>query len=213
MKYFIPLICVILLMPDVKAQRNIDIGLLGGMAYYMGEINPTRHFYSPSPSFGGFFRWNINKRFASRLSGYYLTLNGSDTDFPDRINPDRPDVTFSNSLIDFTGQVEFNFLPYTTGEGGFSKSFYIAGGIGYSSILNSSNSLVLPFGIGFKIDVSRRLSTGFEWSFRKTFVDDLDRVINPLDNTPVNNNDWYSIFGLFISYKFVKFAADCPVYK
>jgi hypothetical protein len=213
MKYYIPFILFILLISAANAQRQTDIGLLGGCAYYMGEINPTKQFYSPSTSFGGFFRLNVNKRFAGRLSGYYLTLKGSDQDFPDRLHPDRNDETFSNSLVDFSGQVEFNFLPYTTGEGKLLNSVYIAGGIGYSTILSGNNSLIIPFGLGFKIDISKRLSTGLEWSFRKTFIDNMDNVTNRLGHTLLNNNDWYSIFGLFISYKFVKFAADCPAYK
>ncbi len=213
MKHFISFALILLVLPVVKAQRQTDFGLLAGGAYYMGEINPTRQFYSPSPSFGGFFRWNINKRFAGRLSGYYLSLSGDDNDFPGRIDPGMDGMSFSNSLIDFTAQAEFNFVPYMTGEGRFLNSIYIAGGIGYSTILSGSNSLVIPFGLGFKIDLSERLSTGLEWSFRKTFVDDIDDFANPLENTLLNNNDWYSIFGLFISYKFVKFAADCPAYK
>jgi hypothetical protein len=213
MKYWTVFIISLIIFPTLNAQHQSDIGLLAGCAYYNGEINPTRPFYSPSPSFGGFFRVNINKRFAGRLSGYYLTLKGSDLDFPERFHPERRDVTFSNSLVDFTGQVEFNFLPYVTDEGKFLNSIYIAGGIGYSIMLKSTNSFVVPFGLGFKINLGDRLSTGLEWSFRKTFVDDIDTFPNRLGNTLLNNNDWYSVFGLFISYKFVKFAADCPVYK
>jgi hypothetical protein len=213
MKYLIVFLLFLILIPAAWSQRQTDIGLFGGCSYYMGEINPTKQFYKPSPSFGGFFRWNINKRFAGRLSGYYLTLKADPSDFPDRLYPYRPTESFSNSMMDFSAQVEFNFVPYITGEDQFLNSVYIAGGIGYAATLSSNNSLTIPFGVGFKINLTDRLSTGLEWSFRKTFVDDLDHVTNPLDNTLFNNNDWYSVLGLFISYKFVKFAADCPVYK
>ena len=114
MKHIILLSAFLLIIPAAKAQRYTDFGLLAGGAYYMGEINPTRQFYSIKPSLGGFFRWNINKRFAARLSGYYLTLTGSDLDFPDRIHPERPNTTFSNPLVDFSAQAEFYFLPYIT---------------------------------------------------------------------------------------------------
>ncbi len=202
-----------LLTPGIHAQRQTDYGLLGGVAYYNGEINPTRQFYSPSPAFGGFFRMNINKRYAVRISGVYAGLKGSDNDFPDRNLTDRSPVTFTNTVMDFCSQVEFNFMPYMTGEDRLVNSVYIAGGLGYALFLGSSNSLIIPFSIGFKINLTDRLSTGAEWSLRKTFVDDIDDVPNVLDHTLVNNNDWYSFIGLFISYKFVKFAADCPVYK
>jgi hypothetical protein len=38
-------------------------------------------------------------------------------------------------------------------------------------------------------------------------------VENQLGNTLLNNNDWYSFIGVFITYKFFKFAADCPAYN
>jgi len=180
---------------ESRAQRFTDYGLLGGVTYYNGEINPTRQFYSPSPAFGGFFRVNINKRYAIRISGLYGELKGSDT------------------VMDFCGQLEFNFMPYITGENHFLNSVYVAGGLGCALFLGSSNSLTIPFGVGFKINLTKRLSTGAEWSFRKTFINDIDNIPNLLDHTLVNNNDWYSFFGLFISYKFIKFAADCPAYK
>jgi hypothetical protein len=213
MKHYISLLIILTLLPALNAQPNTDIGILAGGAFYMGEYNPTKLFYSPSPSYGGFFRWNINKRYAARLSGYYLTLRADDADFPGRIDPYIDNTSFSNTLIDLSAQMEFNFAPYITGEGRFFNSVYIAGGIGYSTILSGSNSLVIPFGAGFKINLTDRLSAGLEWSFRKTFADNIDNFSNPLGSTLFNNNDWYSIFGLFISYKFVKFAANCPVYN
>ena len=213
-KYLFSIVFVLIVIhPHSEAQRFTDYGLIGGVSYYNGEINPTKQFYSPSPSLGGFFRVNINKRYAVRLSGIYANLRGSDNDFPNRSLTDRPPVTFTNTLMDFSSQLEFNFVPYITGEEKFINSVYIAGGIGYSLFLGSSNSLTIPFGIGFKINLTKRLSAGAEWAFRKTFIDDIDEVTNLLSNTPFNNNDWYSFFGLFISYKFVKFAADCPVYN
>jgi len=210
---FFLLFLLVFLNPDSRAQRLTDYGLLGGVTYYNGEINPTRQFYSPSPAFGGFFRVNINKRYAVRISGLYGKLKGSDNDFPERTLTDRAPETFSNTVMDFCGQLEFNFMPYITGESGFLNSVYVAGGLGYALFLGSSNSLTIPFGVGFKINLTKRLSTGAEWSFRKTFINDIDNIPNLLDHTLVNNNDWYSFFGLFISYKFVKFAADCPAYN
>ncbi len=203
----------VIFITDSKAQLYSDYGLIGGISYYNGEINPTRQFYSPSLAFGGFFRLNINKRYAVRISGLYANLSGSDNDFPERTLSDRTPVSFTKSLMDFCGQVEFNFLPYITGEESLLNSVYVAGGLGYSLLLGSSNSIVIPFGVGYKINLTKRLSAGAEWSFRKTFIDDIDDVPNLLDNTLVNNNDWYSFIGLFISYKFVKFAAECPAYR
>ena len=200
---------------SIKAQRYTDFGVLFGGAYYNGEINPTKQFYKPSLSYGAFTRLNLNKRFALRFSGYYTHLKGSVNDFPDRVTHFIPPATesFNKQALDLTGQLEFNFLPYITGERNFLRSTYVSGGFGFGIFTGSGNSLLIPFGIGAKMNFGERLSGGLEWSFRKTFADDIDNNPNLLGNTLINNNDWYSIFGLFISYKFVKFAADCPVYN
>ena len=73
--------------------------------------------------------------------------------------------------------------------------------------------MTIPFGFGVKTNLTDRLSAGLEWSYRKTFYDKIDNVESPLGKSILHNNDWYSTYGLFITYKFVKFAADCPVYK
>ncbi len=207
------IICFVFSFALTKAQRYTDFGIIGGGAYYMGEINPTRQFYKLSPAVGALFRVNINKRFAVRLSGIYAGLRGSDQDFPDRYIPLRSPQSFSKQILDISGECEFNFLPYITGEDKWLYSTYVAGGIGTGIIIGNKPFLTIPFGVGFKVNLTTRLSAGCEWSFRKTFRDDIDNVENQLGNTLINNNDWYSFVGIFISYKFFKFAADCPAYK
>jgi len=212
------------------SQRNTNFGAFAGTSYYMGDINPNRHFYRPGPSLGLLYRINLNKRYAIRASGYYSSLSGSDTDFGSRINPDRyiePVVKFNTSLIDGTLQFEFSYLPFAPNIGNWDYTTYVAGGIGYSIIISSGvrtnlnadyvnnpiPHLTIPFGIGLKFNVNRRVSAGFEWSFRKTFSDRIDYLKNPTgDVSVIHNNDWYSFAGIFITYKFFKFAQDCPAY-
>ncbi|MBN2522045.1 MAG: hypothetical protein JXB24_02175 [Bacteroidales bacterium] len=196
-----------------KAQRYTDFGLIGGGTYYMGEINPKRHFYKLSPAFGALFRININKRYAVRICGIYAGLRGSDSDFPDRNVPLRSPQSFNKQILDFNSQLEFNFLPYITGEEKWLYSTYVSAGLGCGISTGSSPFLTIPFGVGFKVNLTKRLSSGCEWSFRKTFRDNIDNVENQLGNTLLNNNDWYSFIGVFITYKFFKFAADCPAYN
>jgi hypothetical protein len=180
----------------------------------VGDLNPGKQFYKVKPSLGALMRFNINKRYSIRLSGYYITLSGDEADFPDRIIPYPHRPSFTSNLLDFSSQLEFNFLPYITGEDKWLSSTYVAGGIGYSFGLSDiAGFMTIPFGVGAKINITERLSTGVEWSFRKTFYDRIDDVSSPMGNSTLHNNDWYSTFGLFITYKFFKFAADCPAYK
>jgi opacity protein-like surface antigen len=221
MKNFFILIFVALAF-TVNAQRNSDIGVLIGGAYYLGDINPGKHFYSPSFTIGGIYRYNFNKRYALRINGLYSRLVGNDDDFPDRNIPLRPRVSFNTNIIDAVAQIEFNFLPYITGSEKGAFSPYVSAGFGGTLVLGSSvsnsavvpsNTLNFPFSAGIKYNVDNSLSIGAEWSFRKTFSDRLDGVEGLIENGLVHNNDWYSFVGVFITYKFFKFADDCPAYN
>jgi hypothetical protein len=201
------------------AQQDADIGLFAGTSYYLGDINPNRHFYRPSFSYGLIYRYNINTRWAIRANGYVADLFGNDLDFPERLDPDRElsPQRFHTTLLDMALQAEFNFLPYSPGLGNWQYSPYISAGLGGSMIMNSDadaiNTLAIPFGIGVKVNITARLSAGAEWGFRKTFSDSIDGVENPSGTSSViHNNDWYSFMGIFITYKFFNFATECPAY-
>ena len=202
------------------SQRNANIGIFGGVSYYMGDINPNRHLYRPAPSFGALYRYNLNTRFALRGSMYYADLSGSDLDFPELSHPDRPasPAAFNTSLLDMALLVEFNFLPFTPNVGNWSYTPYISTGIAGALIMDtdaaSENLMSFPFGLGLKLNLTRRISTGVEWSFRKTFSDRVDGLENPSGSvTLLHNNDWYSLLGVFITFKFFNFAAECPAYN
>lgn len=205
----------------VNAQRKADIGFFAGTDYYMGDINPSKLFYSPGYAFGPLFRININDRYSIRFSTIYAHIEGSDSDFDYIITKRNFPVTFSASMLNLASQVEYNFFPYKTGESKQGFSPYIFTGIGYSVLLSSDirptspkaeSHMIMPFGVGVKMNFTRRLSAGAEWSYIKTFSDRIDGVVSPVSENKLYNNDWYSFAGLFITYKFFKFAVDCPVY-
>jgi hypothetical protein len=203
------------------AQQKANIGIFVGTAYYMGDINPNRHFYRPRLSLGGLYRYNINTRYAVKLSGCYARLSGNDLDFPEIRHPDRPmsPANFSTSLLDFAAQVEFNFLPFTPNTlGKWQYTPYISAGFAGSMTISSNVDvpafLSFPFGLGVKVNLTSRLGAGAEWSFRKTFSDKIDGLENPSGVQSVfHNNDWYSFMGVFITYKFFNFAKTCPAYR
>ena len=79
----------------------------------------------------------------------------------------------------------------------------------------------LPFGIGFKYGISKRLSLTCEWTYRKTFTDYIDQLPPdeyssgslPLKQTSYNNSkDGYSFAGITITYKFALGKHSCPAY-
>ena len=88
--------------------------------------------------------------------------------------------------------------------------YYLIGSAGFE------NPITIPFGLGIKYNIFERLTLGLQWSYQKTFSDQIDGVINIQDanNTPViHNDDWYSFCGVFLTYKLFKDKIDCPIYK
>jgi hypothetical protein len=215
---FIPLV-------TTQAQFHPNLGIIAGTDYYMGDINTEKLFYSPRYMFGPILRFGIDARSSIRIHAIYANLHGSDYDFNNVITQ-RNLETFSLSLLNVAAQYEYNFFSFKTGDNFGSWTPYMFGGIGYSFIAKSNinpqisseyapnNHLTIPFGIGLKLNLSDRISTGLEWSYNKAFTDRLDGAFPPiaLRGTKMYNNDWYSFLGLFITYKFFNFAGNCPAY-
>jgi hypothetical protein len=212
------------------AQRKSDIGLIGGASYYMGDVNHTRHFYAPSLAGGIIYRYNLNPRHSFRFSGIYTTLKGNDNDFEDAFQQNRL-ISFKTSVIDLTITTEFNFKDYRPTKLRKDRySPYVSAGIGYASAITSDvqsmsaaldpntkakSATTIIFGGGFKYNLARKWSMGAEWTFRKTLSDMLDGTENigaEAHGVFFHNNDWYSIIGLFITYKIFNWREDCPAY-
>lgn len=218
MKFFLGVFIMIFSLMEISAQKYFDAGLTGGGSYYLGEINPSRQFYDLSPAYGGFVRYNVNNREAFRLSLIHMGLRGNDADFHN-IYQQLRNVSFHASFLEVSTTFEFNFLPYVTHKlkNGFSP--YLFGGIGYVTFVNSTsnkgNNFSVPFGMGVKYTLSKVIGAGFEWGMRKYFDDNIDGITNPggKEMKPfINNNDWFSFAGFFISFRLHDNSGDCPVY-
>jgi hypothetical protein len=217
-KRVVIIIGVLMIPVLLNAQRRFDLGIFSGGSYYLGDINQSRHIYAPSVAIGGFYRYNINPRYSIRGNVYYGGLKGNPLDFDNVFYEWREEDPFKSSILDVTLQFEFNFLPYTTIAKKWEYSPYVSGGIGFSFINSASASkydVAIPFGVGFKVNISGKLSAGMEWSFRKTFNDDLDGLENwnaPDYRFVLHNYDWYSFTGIFVTYKIFTYRYDCPAY-
>lgn len=216
-------ILVLFLFPIVMyAQRKSDLGFIASTDFYLGDINPDKVFLTPRYAIGPIFRYNFNARYSVRAQGIFAQLAGHEN--PDRnITKRLSPVNFSATFINLAAQAEYNFFDYKTGEKPGVWTPYIFGGLGYTIIVSSqitpsgvapNNHFTIPFGVGGKINITRRLSAGMEWSLNKNFSDRIDGVVSPLPDSEklLFGNDWYSFLGLFITYKFFKFADDCPAY-
>ncbi len=202
---------------EALSQRKADFGVFAGISWYQGDIN-SYPFYSPGLATGPVYRYNFHPRASVRFSAIFSNLSGDDMDFQNEVQQLRA-ASFQTQGIDFAGVWEHNFLPYQTAFKKTRYSPYVFAGIGYhfilSSNVNSESHFTIPFGLGFKWNINKRLSAGIENSFRKTYNDRLDGVENfSMDEKYrlLGNKDWYSFTGFFLSFKFFNFREDCPAY-
>ncbi len=209
---------------SINAQRSYDLGLWAGGSYYLGDINTSSHFKKIHFSGGVFLRYNYNSRTAIRGSLFYGTLSGVDQSSRYLYQKIRS-YSFSTPILDLTGQYEFNFLPYVIGSDTKNFSPYVSTGITFLLAMNSGNpyQITVPMGIGLKFNISEKIGAGIEYSFRKTFSDQIDNL-GGIENSVTNHqsyfkqlayshdNDWYAFIGFFISYNIKIDGFVCRAY-
>ena len=215
------------------AQPSVDLGIFGGAGTYFGDMTKIDVQKSINPAYGAFIRYNFNPRYAVRFN----IINGSigaDGNF------NAEAWSFHKNVIDISLLFEFNYLKYIVGDKITPWSTFIFFGLGMQTydyemnhdklsplvnptyFLNASTSgavftETLPFGVGVKYNLSKRIGIGFEAGLRKSFSDKLDNLDDPLSYTiegvvpPVqvkytdtwHNNDWTSYVGINFVYKLI----------
>ena len=209
---------------QVNAQKGTgEFGLTIGTSYYRGDINHSRIFYSPKLAYGILYRHNLNDRNSFRVQLASQPLTGSDLDFSSGYQQTRGH-SFRNNIIELGAQYELHFSPYNPRKR-LKYTSYLT--LGAAAIITSSPirrfTASIPFGIGFKYGFSKRLTFGAEWTYKKTFTDQLDLI--PVNTySPVippssikqrsydSSPDWYSLAGIIISFNFASAKKWCPAY-
>lgn len=205
------LLAALLLLPwqtEVHGQVN-EVGLFYGGSFYMGELNPSIPFLMTSPAVGLHYRHNRSEHRAYRLGVNFGKLEGN-SDLP-RVagRAHELGLDFSTRILELSGQIEVNFLPYGLRAGQYRVSpFLFGGGAGFYLVDNDDWSGSLLFGLGVKFHIHRRLNASLDWGMRFAFTDHIDEY-SRLDNLPSNSEisawpfyDWYSFAGLTLTYSF-----------
>lgn len=213
------IIAINFLFPELSfSQRKADIGVFAGTSWYQGDINPNLPLYSPGLAAGILYRYNFHPRTSLKITGILHNLSANDLDFNNPIQQTRA-AAFNTQYADLAASWEFNFLPYKTSFRKTKYSPYVSAGLGYHMVISSDipavNHMVMPLGLGFKFNIMNRMSAGMEYSFRKTFTDNIDGVKNYSADDKyllLGNKDWYTFAGIFITYKIFKYREDCPAY-
>lgn len=216
-------------MPKNLKSQIMEVGVTGGLSYYIGDINPSKHFLQSKMSYGGAIRYYQNLRWVFRFQYSRFNLTSSDevTDF----RPER-NLAFKSKLDDFAFIAEFNFFNYWTGSKSNYVSPYIFAGVSFfkfnstdlvgrelqpqmnEGVEYSNYSWSIPFGLGVKYSITKRLGATLEWRMHKAFTDYIDDIEGYyLDDPEMQrgngnshvfgyNNDWYSFLGMTLSYRF-----------
>lgn len=204
----------------VTAQNN-EIGLLLGGTYYQGDINTSKLFQSPFVAGGILYRHNFSTRYSLRGSIFMGKLIANDAN-SNYIYQQIRNHSFSSTIVDYTLQCEFNFFEYLPNDPDFNSTPYVSTGLTFviAGSTPKPYQIAIPMGIGFKYSYSPRISTGIEWTYRKTFTDYIDSTIGYEESGYKgrqegysHDNDWYSFIGIFLSYKFsLAKEGVCPAY-
>ena len=115
---------------DAQYKENTEVGFIGGVSYYLGDLN-TNHFNSSKAMAGIVVRKNIDRRFSYKAEALYLNLAADDRNNPtDSIATDRG-LHFKSSVIEISGHIEFNFLPYETGNPLYTWTPFVYTGLSF----------------------------------------------------------------------------------
>lgn len=210
---------------EALGQQSVDVGFFGGAGTYFGDMTKIDFQKSVNPAYGSFFRFNFNPRYALRFNVINGTI-GAEGEFDYQTwNPVDKFWSFNKNVMDISLQFEFNYLKYIVGDKITPWSTYIFAGVGMQTykydiqyltgrVSGSEITPEIPFGLGVKVNLSKRFGLGFESGLRKSFSDKLDNLDDPLsyknaENVQIkftdmwHNNDWTVYMGVHLVYKLI----------
>jgi hypothetical protein len=197
MKHIIILSVFLLCFAGLRAQQSSDYGIFLGLSHeHRHTILPIPKLGSVKPAVGGFYRFNLNPRYALRAGINY----GIGTTPEEEVLGHTP-----LQKADFYGLFEFNYLPLSPRRDRIKVSTFLATGVAYYK------SPVIPFITGVKYNATDELTLGVEWHLRRSFRQD------PTD--PDNGfrmfrlTQWNTFFGVTIGYKVIRTCRTCPFYE
>lgn len=194
MKYLI-LSFFIVIAAHSNAQKY-ELGICVGNSNYIGDLSPRLALINTREAIGLFGKKNITKFWSFRFNYNYARIGSADSNL--NFNKLR-NLSFTNKLNEFAGIFEFNYKPYAVGSLPNTATFYVMFGLAltfhnpkaiYQGISYNLRELTtegqnkqyakfaiaMPFGIGYKWDVTRTFVISAEVGFRWAFTDYLDDV-------------------------------------
>lgn len=185
------------ILPNAQAQTWEVGGSLGG-AGYIGDINPINPVKISGASASLFVKRNIDAYFGVSANYNFGHIQGYDSKSPSLQQNER-NLSFRNSLHEFSLQLEFNFLDYFSGGGTKKLSPYLfaGGGIVFfnpkttyagstyelsryhtegPNNVYKTHAITIPYGAGVRYNLRESLTIFSQVGYRTAFTDYLDDV-------------------------------------
>ena len=207
MRFFLIFISTLFLNSSISQVHNFgsksELGVMGGVMYYVGDLNPYHHFRDFEAGIGIIYKYNITSHFAFRLTGLYGKVTGNDSKSKSEYRFNR-NLHFRSNILEIGAGFEINFFKYRTQDFKHPITPYLIFQVAYfhmnpqakrgdsyhnlqplgtegqgSSLGGKAYSLhqvSFPIGLGLKFNIAKGVSFAVEYSIRFTFTDYLDDV-------------------------------------
>ncbi|MET0573549.1 MAG: DUF6089 family protein [Pedobacter agri] len=183
----------------VHAQEgNWEIGLMGGGAGYMGDLNQNNPLQISGLSGGLYAKRNFNQYLGVRLNYTYGQIQAKDSESNNAQFRDR-NLSFNTSLNEISALVDFNFFNFKLGGGTRQFTPYLFTGAGFVAFKPKfkydgetyrldrlategqeegykNAVLTIPYGVGLRYNYKDTWSVFTELGYRTPLTDYIDDV-------------------------------------
>ena len=205
-KIFLGLAIFLFCQCQMLHAQGWEVGGWLGVSHYFGDLNTNFDLKRPGFAGGAVFRYNFNDRLCLKMGANYGSLSADDKNSTN-VFEQRRNLNFKSIIVDGTGQLEFNFMPYNYFDKSQWFSPYLFAGLGvyhfnpkakangtwtelrplgtegqFPGLEYYTTQMAFVYGGGFKIALSEVWSLNIEISARKLFTDYLDDVSKTYPN-------------------------------
>ena len=220
-RYFFILI-FLMAVGSVSSQQifTTEIGVHGGGSYFIGDVKAQSFDFKQD--YGLMFRHLFNQRIALQVDYNHTSIVGNYAQRFDSLFTVDANLNQQISLLDFS--FVFNFLDYgqldhVLKSSNYSAYLFAGVGIVQQDKIDFNNvHFSIPFGVGFKVKLAKRLHLNLQWTHRLMLYDrleGLDYLDNPLGLNGSNNynNDQAGTVTMGVSYGLFQRNCKCLNYK
>lgn len=197
------LVLIVLVFFNLNTIAQVsEFGFFAGSGYFIGDLNKS-HFSQQDLCLGAIYKTDFrNERMSLRFQLMYNKLKANDVE-SGLENQVFRNLNFKSVVLEFGPVLEIDFFPFHPGqnhtdEPDFGSPYFLIG-INYMRMNPKAkygdtlyalqplktegqtkpyalNQIVIPFGVGVKMNITHHLSLSVEYAMRKTFTDFLDDV-------------------------------------